>query len=60
MKQFKFSHAHEEESIVLPCCGELFTMFKNVLVEYLRLSNGGHGLQELAVVYQVIIVKLTR
>ena len=40
MKIYKFEHVDAEESNVVPCCGELFTIYKNVLVEYLKLSNG--------------------
>ncbi|ROT84912.1 hypothetical protein C7M84_021891 [Penaeus vannamei] len=34
MKSYKFEHIDAEESNVVPCCGELFTIYKNVLVEF--------------------------
>ncbi|XP_047483637.1 vacuolar protein sorting-associated protein 53 homolog [Penaeus chinensis] len=40
MKSYKFEHIDAEESNVVPCCGELFTIYKNVLVEFLRLGPG--------------------
>lgn len=41
MRGYHFEHIDAEESNVVPCCGELFTMYKTVLVEFLRLSPGG-------------------
>ncbi|XP_069193330.1 vacuolar protein sorting-associated protein 53 homolog [Procambarus clarkii] len=40
MKSYKFEHIDAEESNVVPYCGELFTIYKNVLVEFLRLGPG--------------------
>ncbi|KAK4293498.1 hypothetical protein Pmani_033807 [Petrolisthes manimaculis] len=40
MKSYKFEHIDAEESNVVPCCGELFTIYKTVLVEFLRLGPG--------------------
>ncbi|XP_069939363.1 vacuolar protein sorting-associated protein 53 homolog isoform X2 [Cherax quadricarinatus] len=40
MKIYKFEHIDAEESNVVPFCGELFTIYKNVLVEFLRLGPG--------------------
>ncbi|XP_076066682.1 vacuolar protein sorting 53 [Oratosquilla oratoria] len=40
MRSYKFEHLDAEESNVVPCCGELFTIYKNVLVEFLRLGPG--------------------
>ncbi|XP_064096646.1 vacuolar protein sorting-associated protein 53 homolog isoform X2 [Macrobrachium nipponense] len=40
MKNYKFEHIDAEESNVVPCCGELFTIYKTVLVEFLRLGPG--------------------
>ncbi|KAB7507366.1 Vacuolar protein sorting-associated protein 53-like protein [Armadillidium nasatum] len=40
MKSYKFEHIDAEASNVVPFCGELFTIYKNVLVEYLRLGSG--------------------
>ncbi|CAL4152712.1 unnamed protein product [Meganyctiphanes norvegica] len=40
MKNYRFEHIDAEESNVVPCCGELFTIYKNVLVEFLRLGPG--------------------
>ena len=51
MKNYKFEHIDAEESNVVPCCGELFTIYKNVLVEYLKLSSG-ENLSSLAEVMQ--------
>ena len=36
----------------MPCCGELFTLYKNILVEYLKVSGGGAGLPALTAVFQ--------
>ncbi|KAG7162949.1 Vacuolar protein sorting-associated protein 53-like [Homarus americanus] len=51
MRNYKFEHIDAEESNVVPYCGELFTIYKNVLVEFLRLGPG-EGLGGLVEVLQ--------
>ncbi|KAF2353495.1 Vps53-like N-terminal [Trinorchestia longiramus] len=52
VKTYSFDRVEEEESNVMPCCGELFTLYKNMLVEYLRISMSGYGLPNLITVFQ--------
>lgn len=52
LRDYRFEMLEEEESNVMPCCGELFTLYKNILVEYLRVSSRGVGLQFLTAVFQ--------
>ncbi|XP_018009273.1 vacuolar protein sorting-associated protein 53 homolog isoform X2 [Hyalella azteca] len=52
VKSYSFDRVEEEESNVMPCCGELFTLYKNMLVEYLRVSQQGYGLPNLIAIFQ--------